>query len=574
MKSTIFSAIAASAFATLAAAQQVGTNTAETHPSLQVSTCTKSGGCVTKTQSIVLDGNWRWLHRTSDLTNCYDGNSWNTSICPDGKTCAQNCAIEGADYSGTYGITTSGNSLSLKLVTKGTYGTNIGSRVYLMDSQTSYQLFKLKNKEFTFDVDVSNIGCGINGALYLVDMPADGGMSTQPNNKAGAKYGTGYCDAQCPHDIKFIGGEANVDGWAGSSNDPNAGKGKYGTCCTEMDIWEANNMGSAYTPHVCKSTGPYKCSGTDCGDGADRHSGVCDKDGCDFNSYRMGDTSFYGKGKTVDTTKPFTVVTQFLTADGTDSGALSEIRRLYVQNGKVIPNSMTTLPLSGGPYDSVSDKFCAAQKSLFQDQDIYTQYGGLKPMGDALTRGMVLVMSIWDDHEANMLWLDSSYPTDQDPTKPGIARGACPTDSGKPTDVETNQASSYVKFSNIKWGDIGSTYTGTVVATSPRVSPSTTTSPKVSPTSSTCANPVALNGQCGGSYYQGSTCCVSGAACKYVSAYYSQCQSSGTVTSPTPSCSGSPVSLYGQCGGQYYTGSKCCASGTCTFVSNFYSQCK
>merc|ERR1719397_465840 len=28
----------------------------------------------------------------------------------------------------------------------------------------------------------------------------------------GAKFGTGYCDAQCPHDIKWMDGEANVDG--------------------------------------------------------------------------------------------------------------------------------------------------------------------------------------------------------------------------------------------------------------------------------------------------------------------------------------------------------------------------
>lgn len=34
----------------------------------------------------------------------------------------------------------------------------------------------------------------------------DGGMSEYENNKAGAKYGTGYCDAQCPQDIKFING--------------------------------------------------------------------------------------------------------------------------------------------------------------------------------------------------------------------------------------------------------------------------------------------------------------------------------------------------------------------------------
>ena len=41
-------------------------------------------------------------------------------------------------------------------------------------------------------------------------MPADGGSSEFPTNKAGAAYGTGYCDAQCPHDLKFIDGEANT----------------------------------------------------------------------------------------------------------------------------------------------------------------------------------------------------------------------------------------------------------------------------------------------------------------------------------------------------------------------------
>lgn len=57
----------------------------------------------------------------------------------------------------------------------------------------------------------------------------------------------------------------------------------------------------------------------------------------------MGDTSFYGSGKTVDTTKPFTIVTQFITADGTDTGSLSEIKRFYVQNGQTIPNSATSV---------------------------------------------------------------------------------------------------------------------------------------------------------------------------------------------------------------------------------------
>ena len=75
------------AFASIAYGQQVGTLTAETHPSLQVSKCTSSG-CTTETKSIVLDSNWRWVHTTSGYTNCYTGNTWNTTICPDPATCA------------------------------------------------------------------------------------------------------------------------------------------------------------------------------------------------------------------------------------------------------------------------------------------------------------------------------------------------------------------------------------------------------------------------------------------------------------------------------------------------------
>ena len=132
-----------------------------------------------------------------------------------------------------------------------------------MDSSDSkYQTFNLKNQEFTFTVDMSQLPCGLNGAVYFSQMDADGGVARFPTNKAGAKYGTGYCDSQCPQDIKFISGkvctlwkyvnicidvisQANVDGWVKSSNNANPGTGNYGTCCTEMDIWEGNSMVSA-----------------------------------------------------------------------------------------------------------------------------------------------------------------------------------------------------------------------------------------------------------------------------------------------------------------------------------------
>ena len=41
----------------------------------------------------------------------------------------------------------------------------------------------LLNKEFTFDVDVSSLDCGLNGALYFVEMEADGGKSKFPTNQ-------------------------------------------------------------------------------------------------------------------------------------------------------------------------------------------------------------------------------------------------------------------------------------------------------------------------------------------------------------------------------------------------------
>ena len=440
--------------------QQVGTNTPENHPPLTVQTCTKSGGCQTQSKSVVVDSNWRWTHVTSGTKNCYTGNSWDSSICPDGVTCAKNCALDGADYRGTYGVTTSGSSLKLNFVTHGPYSENIGSRLYLLDSESEYTLFKLKNKEFTFDVDVSNLPCGLNGALYMVEMEGDGGMGKYPGNKAGAKYGTGYCDAQCPHDLKFINGEANCEGWKPSSTDKNSGVGRYGTCCNEMDIWESNKMSTAYTPHVCTVKGQTRCEGADCGDNdaGQRHTGVCDKDGCDFNPYRLGDKTFFGPSAnfTVDTTKPFTVVTQFITNDGTDSGTLSEIRRIWVQNGRVSQSSNVTV--NGKNFNSVTDDFCNAQKQEFGDPNDYEKRGGHTAMSGSLERGMVLVMSLWDDHAVDMLWLDSDYPPDKSPSSPGVSRGSCSTSSGKPADVESQYPDSSVTYSNIKYGELDSTY--------------------------------------------------------------------------------------------------------------------
>jgi len=255
--------------------------------------------------------------------------------------------------------------------------------------------------------------------------------------------------------MKFIKGEANVEDW-----NTTTGMGKNGICCAEMDIWEANSMASAYTLHPCSITDSYKCSDeVTCGDNPDhRYDGLCDKDGCDLNAYRAGDKDFFGVGKSVDTSAPFTVVTQFITEDDRDDTDIIEVRRVYVQNGQVINHPSTNIPGLQKQYDSITDEMCDDVKQVFGDQNDYKKKGGMKKMSDALGRGMVLVMSLWDDHAADMHWLDSTYP--ETSTAPGAARGPCATSTGKPDDVERESPDAYVKYGNIKVGEIGSTYNG------------------------------------------------------------------------------------------------------------------
>jgi len=140
MKSFTFAALAAAV-----SAQQVGYNKQEYHLPLNLGTCTTGGGCSTELKSVVMDANWRWVDHNG--TNCYTGNEWNTSFCPDPDTCAENCALEGvpeSDWSGTYGVRSTQDALNVGFVTYA-YGKNVGSRMYMLNTESSYQMFYLKN---------------------------------------------------------------------------------------------------------------------------------------------------------------------------------------------------------------------------------------------------------------------------------------------------------------------------------------------------------------------------------------------------------------------------------------------
>ncbi|ROW06316.1 hypothetical protein VPNG_07492 [Cytospora leucostoma] len=385
----------------LAAAQQPGNVTLEVHPQLTTFKCTTSLGCVAQDTSVVLDWNYRWIH-TADYASCTTSSGVNSTLCPDEATCAQNCLIEGANYTAA-GVTTSGSSLTMNQFMPSTSGvSSVSPRIYLLDNQSGdYVLFQLLGQELTFDVDLSTLPCGENGALYLAEMDASGGRNEY--NTGGANYGSGYCDAQCPVST-WKNGTLNTD--------------DSGYCCNEMDILESNNAAAAFTPHPCKDDGS-----------------ACDSGGCGFNPYGLGYHDYWGLGDTVDTSKPFRVITQFITDDGTTSGTLSEIRRIYQQGNATLPSA-----ISSADGDSINSTWCSSADTSVDE------YGNIETMGEALGRGMVLAFSIWNDNSGNMSWLDSG------------SSGPCNSTEDTPTLIQENYPGAHVVFSNIKWGDIGSTY--------------------------------------------------------------------------------------------------------------------
>ncbi|KAG6910740.1 hypothetical protein DXG01_008272 [Tephrocybe rancida] len=127
-------------------------------------------------------------------------------------------------------------------------------------------------------------------------------------------------------------------------------------------------------------TATLRYSGIACGTNG-WYGTVCDSDSCDFNSYCQGNQTFCGPGITVDTTKKVTVVTQFITDDGTAIGTLSKIRRLYVQKWS--------------RHSKLQDQHSwPRRKTVFGNKKQFQARGGLAAMGLAAKNGMVLVLHL------------------------------------------------------------------------------------------------------------------------------------------------------------------------------------
>lgn len=146
-----------------------------------------------------------------------------------------------------------------------------------------------------------------------------------------------------------------VTRWIVSYSNPHLDTVRISVDHVSLAVLEANSKAIDFTPHPCSSTD-------------------CDRNGCGYNPYAQGNKAYYGPGGTVDTNKPFTVVTQFNTNDGTTTGTLTSITRKYLQNGVLIAPAVT-----GG--DILTTEMCNALDSTA------AAFGSLTTMGQALARG-------------------------------------------------------------------------------------------------------------------------------------------------------------------------------------------
>jgi cellulose 1,4-beta-cellobiosidase len=320
---------------------------------------------------VVLDANWRWLHYNNSYQNCFE-EKW---LC--GNDC-NNCVLEGVtkdQYNSIYGISNNNNELELQFIK----GNNVGSRLYLLENN-KYWLPNLLNKQISIDIDVSELPCSLNAAVYLVQM----------NSTKLDTFGIGYGDAQCPTDIKyFYTGEVN--------------KNREPICSVEIDLIEANSEALAWTLHPCDGNN-------------------CDKNGADANSYRQGFHDFYGKGKIIDTNKPFRVITQFI------GDPLYEVKRFYQQSNNLVEH----------PGGSLTSDSIQNWKNVQQEVNTFESAGGFMSLTYAIKQGMGFIVSLWDDQVTHMKWLDSD---DRGPCHPNF-------------NIRQSNPTAKVRFSNIKLEDI------------------------------------------------------------------------------------------------------------------------
>merc|ERR1712084_115485 len=139
----------------------------------------------------------------------------------------------------------------------------------------------------------------------------------------------------------------------------------------------------------------------------------------------------------------------------------------YVQDGKKIehPNYL-------GLGNVETDEFCTKKAKAMKDRDSFREKGGMSSVEASLKAGVTLVLSMWDDIDVHMNWLDSVMDGD-DGSVLGKKRGTCDPKDGDPVTLREKYPKSHVSYTNFKVNDIDG--------------PSPSPSPTPSPASACCS---------------------------------------------------------------------------------------
>jgi len=242
------------------------------------------------------------------------------------------------------GVWTNGNQLGL----------NGGNGAYLVQDAgvsdwwgAKYLKLNLLGKEFSYSIDLSNMGCGCVACVYLVAMGNPG-----PN--------TNYCDIQPGH------------GWAP---------------CYELDIMEANSKAFHSSVHTHPGTA---------------HDQSCNALGCSANIGRYPLTrsglhtrDLYGPGASViDTTHPFKVTARM--------DAQGHLETILSQGDSVLPLYNHSSAGNGFPqgwtpsWSTPASEYPAA--SGVPDYEVVQTVG-------AMQAGLVMAVTLWSGETH---WLDTS----------------------------------------------------------------------------------------------------------------------------------------------------------------------
>jgi len=244
----------------------------------------------------------------------------------------------------------------------------------------------------------------------------------------------------------MIKGKANIKPkWVPDKKDPNKniGTGGTGICCAELDLWEANKHSYQMALHPVDQKGQETCYlEKECGSqkAGHRNDGPTDRNGCYMNPYFMGHKNFYGPGEkyTVNTKKPFAIVTEFREKDGDLEG----MYQYYYQGGKKIPQP----EYKYGSCNAMTNEWCKKMFADKHDDTFFLDHGGMPQFSKAVKRGMTMVMSFWDDMATDMNWLDSGE------------RGTCAKGDGDPRLLRELHPDASFGIRHVRWGPIGTTH--------------------------------------------------------------------------------------------------------------------